>query len=104
MNLKRVSLYLVVAILTFVIGLSASMLFGAKLNPFSSNRQSRRSCARLTALPDHRSRITVYTVYRPDGTVVKSYEVDKTYGLERLGTITSEEATTTPAQITSVNK
>ena len=103
MNLKRFSLHLAIAILTFVIGVSAAMLFG-RVNPFSYNRQSRRSCARLTALPDHRSRITVYTVYRPDGRLVKSYEVDKTYGLERLGTITSEESPAPPAQATSGNK
>jgi hypothetical protein len=95
MNLRRYASFLVVAILTFVIGVSAAMLFG-RVNPFSHRPQSRRSCARLTALPDNKSRMTVYTVYRLDGTIVKSYEVDKTYGPERLGEPRSEETLTKP--------
>lgn len=96
MNLRRYTLFFIVAILTFVIGVSAAMLFG-RVSPFSHSHKYRRSCGRLTALPDHRNRLTVYTVYKPDGTVVKSYEVDKTYGLERLGTITGENSA---AQVT----
>jgi hypothetical protein len=84
-----------VAILTFVIGVSAAMLFG-RVNPFSHRQQTRRSCISLRAQPDHKSRITVYTVYRQDGTVVKSYEVDKTNGFERLGKDRSEETLTKP--------
>jgi hypothetical protein len=97
MNLRRYALFFIVAVLTFVIGLSAAMLFG-RFNPFSHSHQSRRGCVRLTALPDHKSRIRVYTVYRSDGTLLKSYEVDKTYGLERLGATTDEATPQTPSR------
>lgn len=91
MNLRRYALFLAVAALTFIIGVSAAMLFG-KVNPFSHRHHSRKSCVRLTALPDHRSKMMIYTIYRTDGTVVRSYEVDKTYGLESLGATTNEPA------------
>jgi hypothetical protein len=96
MNLRRYALFIVVAILTFILGVTAAVVVGG-VNPFPHRNQARRGCARLTALPDDRSRLTVYTVYRSDGTVVKSYEVDKTYGLERLGTITDDQVTNAPA-------
>ncbi|HEX8176731.1 MAG TPA: hypothetical protein VF543_16690 [Pyrinomonadaceae bacterium] len=95
MNLRRYASFLAVAILTFVIGVSAAMLFG-RVNPFSRRPHSRRNCARLTALPDNKSRMTVYTVYRQDGTIVKSYEVEKSYGLERLSEDGSKEIITMP--------
>ncbi|HEX8747643.1 MAG TPA: hypothetical protein VF717_10630 [Pyrinomonadaceae bacterium] len=96
MNLRRYASFLAVAILTFVIGVSAAMLF-RRVNPFSHRQQSRRSCVLLTSLRDNKSRMTVYTVYRQDGTIVKSYEVDKTYGLERLGEDMSKETDAQPA-------
>jgi hypothetical protein len=90
MNLRRYALFLLVAVLTFVIGVTAAVLVG-KVNPFPHVQEARRSCSRLSALPDHRSRITVYTVYRSDGTLLKSYEVDKTYeGTDTLGVTTDE--------------
>jgi hypothetical protein len=95
MNLRRYALFFTVAILTFVLGVTAAVMF-RKVNPFSRGHQTRKSCVRLTALPDHRSKLTVYTVYRQDGTVVKSYEVDSTYGLERLGAKTEEAAPPPP--------
>lgn len=91
MNLRRYALFLTVAILTFVIGVSAALLFG-KVNPFSHRQHARRGCARLTALPDHRSKMMIYTIYRSDGLLMKSYDVDKTYGLERLGEAPAQTA------------
>ncbi len=92
MNLRRYALFLMVAVLTFVIGVSTALLFG-KVNPFSHRQYSRKkSCARLTALPDHRSKMMIYTIYRKDGALLKSYEVEKTGALERLGETTDETA------------
>lgn len=91
MNLRRYALFLTVAVLTFVIGVSTALLFG-KVNPFSRTTHARKGCVRLTALPGNKGRMMIYTVYRSDGTLIKSYEVDKTYGLERLGETTDEAA------------
>jgi hypothetical protein len=99
MNFRRYTLFLLVAILTFVIGVSAAVVVG-KVNPFTHRRAVRGGCGRLTALPDHRSQWTVYTVYRSDGTVVRAYEVDKTYGLERLGATTADTAPPPPPVVT----
>lgn len=89
MNLRRYVLFLIVAILTFVIGVTAAVLVG-KVNPFSSRHAARGGCRRLSALPAPKNRLTVYTVYRADGTILRSYDVDRTYGLERLGTTTDQ--------------
>ena len=83
MNLRRYALFLSVAILTFVIGVTAALLFGGA-TPLSHSRRSYRRCARLSALPDYKSRFTVYTVYREDGTVLRAYDASKTDGFERL--------------------
>jgi hypothetical protein len=92
MNFRRYALFLLVAILTFVIGVSAAIVVG-KVNPFAHRREVRGRCGRLSALPAPKNRLTVYTVYRPDGTVVRSFEVDeKTYAFERLSTPTAETA------------
>ena len=52
MNFRRYTLFLLVAILTFVIGVSAAVVVG-KVNPFTHRRAVRGGCGRLTALPDH---------------------------------------------------
>ena len=83
MNLRRYALFLSVAILTFVIGVTAAVLFG-RVNPFSRGHRAHRGCARLSALPGYKSRFTVYTVYREDGTVMRAYDASKTDGFERL--------------------
>lgn len=84
MNLRRYTLFLIVAILTFVIGVTAAVLVG-NVNPFPQRHASRRSCTRLSALPAPKNRLTVYTVYRLDGTVVREYEVDNTDLMPRQG-------------------
>lgn len=83
MNLRRCALFLAVAILTFVIGVTAAFIFG-RVNPFSHNHRAHRGCARLSALPGYKSRFTVYTVYREDGTVMRAYDANKTRGFESL--------------------
>ena len=83
MNFRRYALFLLVALLTFVIGVSAAMLFG-KVSPFSRGYRMRGRCARLSALPAPKDRFTVYTIYREDGTIVRPYNVDKTYEADRL--------------------
>jgi hypothetical protein len=99
MNFRRYSLFLIVAILTFFIGVAAARLVGGG-NPFPHLREPRRGgCRQLSALPAPKRTWTVYTVYRSDGTVVKAYEVDKTYGLERLGAPPDEAAVQPPAPI-----
>jgi hypothetical protein len=97
MNFRRYALFLLVAILTFVIGVSAAMLFG-KVSPFSRRYRMRSRCARLTALPAPKDRFTVYTIYREDGTLVRPYYVDKADGLERLAE-PSDEAAAVPAGV-----
>ena len=93
MNLRRYALFFIVAILTFAIGVGAAALV-AGANPFSRARKH-GGCRRLSSLPGPRRSLAVYTVYRPDGTVVRAYDVDKAYGLERLGR-TSDEAAPPP--------
>lgn len=83
MNLRRYTLFLLVAFLTFIVGVTAAVLVG-KINPFSHKRYEVRSrgCRRLSALPAApatKNRLTVYTAYRSNGTVY-SYEVDETLG------------------------
>lgn len=89
MNLRRYALFLSVAILTFVIGLTAAFIFG-RVNPFSHSNRSYKRCARLYALPGYKSRFTVYTVYREDGTVLRAYDAKQTSGFERLAAPESE--------------
>jgi hypothetical protein len=101
MNLRRYALFLLVALLTFVIGVTAAVLVG-HVSPFPHRHEGRRRCGRFAALPDSRTKMTVYTVYRLDGTIVKSYEVDKTYGLERIGPMTDEAAPPAPPVITDL--
>ena len=103
MNLRRYALFFIVAVLTFAIGVAAAALVGG-VNPLAHRHQTRRSCVRLTALPEHRTKMTVYTVYRSDGTVVKAYDVDKTYGLERLGAATDEDAIPPEGEATDTAK
>lgn len=91
MKLRRYALFLVVAILTFVIGVSAALLFGGVTLTAHRSQGRATGCRRMMLLPDNRSRMTVYTVYREDGTIVKSYEVERASGLERLGTMTGED-------------
>jgi len=95
MNLRRYALFLIVAMLTFVIGLASAALI-SRVNPFTRVQESHKGCRRLSALPGPKRSMTVYTVYRSDGTVVKAYEVDKTYGLERLGEATGETPAAPP--------
>ncbi|HEV7842422.1 MAG TPA: hypothetical protein VGO69_01935 [Pyrinomonadaceae bacterium] len=99
MNLRRYAWFLLVAVLTFVIGVAAAFLVG-QVNPFPHRHEGRKNCVRLSALPERRSSMMVYTVYRTDGTVVKAYEVDKTYGLDRLGATTDEAAPPPPPAMT----
>lgn len=89
MKLRRYALFLSAAILTFMIGVAAALLFGGT-TLFQHRHETRTRCGRMTLLPDNRSRMTVYTVYRSDGTIVKSYEVEKAGGLERL-TLTNDD-------------
>ncbi|MBD0369420.1 MAG: hypothetical protein ICV60_01095 [Pyrinomonadaceae bacterium] len=96
MNLRRYVLFLVVAILTFVIGVTAAVLVG-HVNPFPRLHVTRsRNCTRLSALPAPKNRLTVYTVYRLDGTVVREYEVDNAYPMLGQGTSNSTIAPATP--------
>lgn len=95
MKLRRYALFLVVALLTFVIGVGVALLFGG-VNLFSHRHEARTRCRRMMLLPDNRSRMTVYTVYRTDGTVVKSYEVEQSNGLERLSLRNEDEAPPPP--------
>ena len=83
MNLRRYTLFLIVALLTFIIGVTAAVVIG-HVNPFPRARAYRR-CGRVSALPAPNRRSFVYTVYRSDGTVLKSYEVDKTDWTDKLG-------------------
>ena len=102
MNFRRYALFLLVAVLTFVMGVAAAVLVG-KVNPFSHRQAARRSCSRLSALPAPKNRLTVYTVYRSDGTVLRSFEVDeKTYAFERLAVKTAETAPPPPVIVTEV--
>jgi hypothetical protein len=102
MNLRRYWLFLLVAILTFFIGVASAVLVG-KVNPFPHVRHSRRGgCRQLSALPTPKRTWTVYTVYRADGTVVRAYEVDKTYGLERLAAPPDEAAVPPPPVVVEV--
>jgi hypothetical protein len=95
MSLRRYAFFVAVAILTFVVGVGAAVLVG-RVNPFSHRRAAHKGCARLSALPGYKSRFTVYTVYRPDGTVLRAEDVDKTSGFERLGTPEGELAPPPP--------
>lgn len=90
MNFRRYALFLLVAVLTFVMGVAAAVLVG-QVNPFPHRYEGRKRCVRLSALPERRSSMMIYTVYRSDGTVVKAYDVDKTDGLDKLGAATIEE-------------
>jgi hypothetical protein len=95
MNLRRYALFLIVAILTFVIGVTAAFVVG-KVNPFSHRRAGYKGCARLQALPGYKSRFMVYTVYRSDGTILRAYDVDQPSGFERLATPEGELASPPP--------
>lgn len=101
MNFRRYALLTLVAVLTFVIGVAAAVLVG-QVNPFPHRQEARKSCVRLSALPERKSIMTVYTVYRSDGTVVRAYDVDKTEGLDRLGATTSAEPPPPPPVVKDV--
>lgn len=101
MNLKRYSSFLIVAILTFVIGVASAVLVGG-VNPFPRMRVAHKKSRRcLPSLPGPSKQLTVYTVYRTDGTIVRAYEVDKPDGLVSLGA-TPEEIPPPPPFIKDV--
>ncbi|HEY0323284.1 MAG TPA: hypothetical protein VGC66_20170 [Pyrinomonadaceae bacterium] len=98
MNMRRYALFLIVAILTFVIGVTAAVLVG-KVSPFAHQRRAYSRCSHLSALPAlpaPKSRLTVYTVYRYDGTVLRSFEVDDDEGFVRFGEAKDEVAPPPP--------
>lgn len=76
MNLRRYTLFLIVALLTFLIGIASAALF-VRVNPFQRAEKTRCGCRRLSSLPGPRKAFTVYTVYRSDGTILRATEVDK---------------------------
>ena len=78
MNLRRYSLFLVIALLTFSIGVAAAFVAGA-FNPLA--RSEKRRCGhpsrRLSSLPGPTKPFHVFTVYRSDGTILKATDVDE---------------------------
>lgn len=93
--MRRYLLFLLVAILTFVMGVaSAALIGGVALFPQAQTDSSSRRCSqrRLSSIRMPKRSLSVYTFYRSDGTLLKSYEVDRAYGLERLGMDRSEAA------------
>ena len=76
MKLRRYTLFLLVALLTFSIGVAAAFLAGAS-NPLAHKEKRRCGCGRLSSLPGPSKSLRIYTVYRLDGTVLRATEVDE---------------------------
>jgi hypothetical protein len=100
MNLRRYSLFLIVAILTFVIGVTSAVVVGS-VNPFPQMHRCRRARLNSLRMPD--KRLTVSTVYRSDGTILRTYEVEKTEWMDKLaeepGPTTTTTTTTAPPAV-----
>ncbi len=75
MNLRRYTLFLIVALLTFSIGVAAAFLTGAS-NPLAHSEKRRCGSRRLSSLPGPSKSFRVYTVYRSDGTILRAAEAD----------------------------